>query len=136
MIRFVIVDDSPDFRIGFRMFVESNPLWYVIREFSSGDEILAEKRMNYVCDIICMDYQMPGTNGLETARRLLQKYPDLKVLCLTNHIDKLFLEELVLIGFKGCTLKRKATDNLSKAVKTIIENKIYFEDEDFRISHD
>jgi DNA-binding NarL/FixJ family response regulator len=82
--RFLIVDDSELVRQGLRTVLQANPEWEIAGEAADGVtavEMFRRVRPN----VVIVDFQMPGINGLETARRLLEIAPAVPVVMFTQH---------------------------------------------------
>ena len=80
-------------------------------------------------DLILMDIAMPGVDGYETTKKTNWIYPELKIIAITMYTDKAYLEELIRSGFKGCVFKNKIYANLPKAIREVMEGKLYFPDD-------
>src|SRR6218665_3652282 len=83
MIAIVIVDDYPFFRLGLKEYLSQNQKFKVVGEASTGMEAitLAESLRP---DIIIMDVDMPGINGIEATTAILKTNPDIKVIALSR----------------------------------------------------
>lgn len=102
--RVLIVDDSEEARAGMRMIIEASSLFQIVGEAASGREALiqCEKCMP---DIILMDINMPGSNGLETTQQLKVQFPYVKVVIVTVSDDIAHLFEALKRGAQGYLLK-------------------------------
>ena len=56
------------------------------------------------------------------------KYPQINFIATTIHIDKLFLDDLIIAGFKGCIQKHNIYEQIIPAVARIMEGRLYFKD--------
>jgi DNA-binding NarL/FixJ family response regulator len=82
--RFLIVDDSELVRRSLRTVLQANPDWEICGEAADGVsavEMFKELRPN----IVILDFQMPGINGIETARRMAEIAPAVPVVLFTQH---------------------------------------------------
>ncbi|MDW7650281.1 MAG: response regulator transcription factor [Bacillota bacterium] len=82
-IRLLIVDDHPLFRQGGRLFLREAPGIHLAGEAGKGEEALLFLEKEPV-DVVLMDLQMPGMDGIEATGRILAQWPDVKVLILTS----------------------------------------------------
>ena len=116
MIRLVLVDDQPLFREGVRAVLSTDPELEVVGEANDGKEALA------VCartrpDVVLMDLQMPGMNGVEATRRLGVQLPSARVLVLTTFEDDEHVFEALRAGAVGYLLKDVSGARLNEAVR-------------------
>src|SRR5439155_6621484 len=78
-------------------------------------------------DVVVLDVSMPGMSGAQTAERLKQECPDVKVLALTVHEDKGYLRQLLEAGAAGYVLKRAAAEELIRAIRTVVAGGVYLD---------
>jgi two-component system, NarL family, response regulator NreC len=83
-VRFLIVDDSELVRQGLRTVVQANPDWEVCGEAADGVAGI-EMFKNLQPNVVILDFQMPGINGLETARRMTAIAPVIPIVMFTQH---------------------------------------------------
>jgi DNA-binding NarL/FixJ family response regulator len=84
--RFLIVDDSDIVRQGLRTVLQANPEWEVCCEASNGLAAV-DLFTQFHPNIVIVDFQMPGINGIETARRILEIAPAVPVIMFTQHVS-------------------------------------------------
>jgi len=122
-----IVDDNKFFREGLRFFIESKTEWRIVQEEESGIDLL-EKGFIIIPDILLMDINMPGLNGIDTTFQILSRYSRLntKVIAVTLHSDNNNIEALIKAGFRGCILKKNVYTDLIKAVNIVKDGRVYF----------
>ena len=80
----LVVDDQPPFRLAAKSVVRMTPGFELSGEAASGEEAL-EKVEALRPDLVLMDINMPGINGIESTRRLIARHPDLKVILLSTY---------------------------------------------------
>ena len=83
-VRFLIVDDSELVRQGLRAVLQANPDWEVCGEAANGVAGV-ELFNNLRPDVVVLDFQMPGINGLETARRMSAISTAIPIVMFTQH---------------------------------------------------
>ncbi|MBI1878114.1 MAG: response regulator transcription factor [Chloroflexi bacterium] len=88
-IRLLIADDHTFYREGVRAMLRGAAEIEVISEATTGDEAVA-KTLDLQPDIILMDIKMPGLNGIEATRRILQASPHIGVLVITMFVIRYF----------------------------------------------
>ncbi len=135
-IKVVIVDDHPLVREGLRKVLAMDDEIVVVDEAGDGQgaiNIARKLRPN----VILMDINMPGTNGIEATRVIKREQPRIGVIALTIHEDEEYVLELVRAGVSGYVLKDIAPAKLLDTIKTVasgnsvidpsITNKIFSE---------
>lgn len=112
----LLVDDHALVRRGFRRILEDDPEIEVVGEASDGEEAvrLAAKERPQV---IVMDCAMPGMNGLEATRRILEATPDAAILMLSMHSEDTLVRQALDAGASGYILKNAMDLDLANAVK-------------------
>ncbi len=121
MIRVLVVDDQALVRGGFRTILDSEDGIEVVGEASTGEEAIA-RVAELSPDVVCMDVQMPGMDGLEATRRITADAaaaPAVAVLVLTtfNRADYLFAA--LEAGASGFLLKNSSPEQLIEAVQVV-----------------
>jgi DNA-binding NarL/FixJ family response regulator len=76
-------------------------------------------------DVVIMDVTMPDLNGIEATKQILSKSPDIKIVALSMHSDSSFVTEMLKSGAAGYLLKDCAFEELSRAIRTVVDEKIY-----------
>src|SRR6478736_2799630 len=104
MIRIVIADDHQMFIDGLKLIIRSFENIEVVGEALSGTEIL-ELLENITAEIAILDINMPGMDGIETAKEIRKKFPEVKVLIVSMYKQKEFISQLVAAGVSGYILK-------------------------------
>jgi len=123
-MRVLLVDDHKMMREGLISLLEKQQDVEEVIEAESGAEAL--KTVDEVQpDIVIMDVIMPGLNGTETTRRILNKAPDTKVIALSMHSDKRFIMEMLRAGASGYLLKDCAFEELIEAIDTVSSDRTY-----------
>ncbi|CAH1209414.1 Transcriptional regulatory protein DegU [Paenibacillus plantiphilus] len=116
--RVLIVDDSDDAREGIRMILDDDPVFEVVAEGRSGEEAIALTE-RWMPDLILMDIQMPGMDGLEATKRLKDKYPYVKVVMVTVSGDIAHLFDALKKGAQGYLLKNLKPESWHEYLKAI-----------------
>ena len=115
MTTVLICDDHRIVREGLRQFVANVPGVDKVETAASGEEVLARYPHEHP-DLVLMDVRMPGLGGLEATRRLVQLYPDAKVIMLTAADDRDQVAAAVSSGARGYLLKDVSHEELCAAV--------------------
>ena len=113
-MRILIADDNQFIRRGILALLAHEEGIQVCGEASDSAEAI-QKATELQPDIVLLDISMPGGNGLETARLLKQKFPETKILIVSQHDAKQLLPRSLEVGASGCVDKaRLAIDLLPK----------------------
>jgi DNA-binding NarL/FixJ family response regulator len=105
--RFLIVDDSDLVRRSLRMVLQANPDWEICGEAADGlsaVEMFRELRPN----VVILDFQMPGINGIETARRMAEIAPAIPVVLFTQHASADLERHAHEVGIRSVVSKTNA----------------------------
>ncbi|WP_248239605.1 response regulator [Microbacterium kunmingense] len=116
MIRVLLVDDHAVMRAGFRMILESEDDIAVVGEAASGTEAVAAASA-LSPDVICMDVQMPGMDGIAATRALVAAGSEAAVLIVTTFDRDDYLFEALSAGASGFLLKNAGPEELVHAVR-------------------
>jgi len=123
-IRVILADDHKIIRQGLRSLLEKQQDMEVIAEAEDGRNAV-RLTAELAPDIVIMDITMPDLNGAEATKQIISKSPDIKIIALSMHSDSLFVTEMLKSGAAGYLLKDCAFEELAKAIRTVIEGKIY-----------
>ncbi|WP_267419610.1 MULTISPECIES: response regulator transcription factor [unclassified Curtobacterium] len=117
-VRVVLADDQDLVRAGFRVILESEPGISVVGEAADGAAAV-EAVLAHRPDVVCLDVQMPGVDGIEAARRIaaLEDPPAVLVLTTFDNDDTLF--QALDAGASGFLLKNASPEQLVDAVLTV-----------------
>jgi len=117
-IRIMLVDDHAVVRSGLSAFLSVNPDLELVGEAENGEQAVV--RANALKpDVILMDINMPGMDGLEVTRAVLKADPATRVLVLSSYGNKEFVLELLDVGARGYLLKTSSKDELIGALRTV-----------------
>ena len=117
-LRIVIADDHVFFRDGVRTLVEAAPDLELVGEAGTGDEAIS-LAASLQPDVILMDIRMPGTNGIEATRRIVQASPHIRVLMVTMFEDDQSVFTAMRAGARGYLLKGANYDEMLRAIRAV-----------------
>ncbi len=124
-ITVVLADDHPLVQDGIRTRFEEIEDINVIGVANNGQELLDQaEALNP--DVIIADISMPIINGLEATRKLSQSHPHIKVLILTMHDNKEYMQNAIDSGAQGYILKDQPVAEMIEAVRTIYNGQKHF----------
>jgi len=125
-IRVLIADDHPVFRYGLRaLLLAEATLMEVVGEATSGEEAVA-LATQLLPDVILMDVNMPGLNGIEATRRILAATPQAGILMLTMFDDDESVFAAMRAGARGYLLKGAEGDEAIRAITSISKGEATF----------
>jgi DNA-binding NarL/FixJ family response regulator len=122
--RIVLADDHPIVLSGLRNLLNQERDFKLVGEATSGAEALKIIRESKP-DLVVMDISMAEPNGIAVSRRIGQELPSVKVLILTFHEDRAYLQQAIDAGVGGYLLKRSAAENLVPAIRAVITGGLY-----------
>jgi len=124
IVRVVLVDDHTIVREGLRLLLRSAPDIAVVGEAVSGlTAIDVAERLRP--DIVVLDLDMPGSDGMATLRGLEQALPEVRVLVLTVHAERERLVPLLEAGARGYLTKEAASQDLIEAIRVVAAGEVY-----------
>ena len=116
-IRVLIADDHPVFRFGLRALLSAAPDLDVAGEATDGEQAVA-LAASLQPDVVLMDLNMPGLNGLEATRRILQTSPHIAILVVTMFDDDSVFAAMQA-GARGYLLKGIEPEATVRAIRTV-----------------
>lgn len=122
--RILLVDDHTVVRKGIRMILSAQPDLEVVAEAKNGLEAV-EEAVKTLPDVVIMDVNMEGLNGIEGARRIAEVSPRSRVLALSMHRDAVYVREMLRAGAKGYLVKDADDDALLDAVRAVARGEAY-----------
>lgn len=126
-IKVALCDDHNLFREGIDLLLSRVDEIDLVFDVSSGKELLKKLDTTEV-DVVLLDLDMPGMSGIDTFKELHFRYPELKVLVLTIHKEERMIAYLMELGANGYLLKDTNRQELKKAIITVYEQGMYFND--------
>ena len=124
MKNFLLVDDHVVVRSGIKLLLLQifNPA--MVYEASDGESAL-EKLAERSYDLIMLDIQMPKTDSLTLMQRMIQKYPEAKVLIFSMGAENIYAKRFLKAGAKGFISKESPLEEIEKAITQILDNRRY-----------
>lgn len=122
-IRVLLVDDHALFREGLGMIIASQPDMLIVGEASDGLEATI-KALELKPDLVLMDIQMPGVDGIEATRRIKKELPSTTIVMLTVRDDEEKLFEAIKNGAQGYLLKQMRSKELLDMIHRALEGEV------------
>jgi DNA-binding NarL/FixJ family response regulator len=123
-IKIILADNHQIVRQGLALLLAGEPDMQVVGE-SEGYRTTLKLIEKFSPQVVIMDTSMPDLNGVEATRGILSQYPRIKVIALSMHSDSLFALNMLNAGASGYLLKDCALEELVKAIRTVVNQKIY-----------
>jgi len=117
-LRVLIADDHPLFRHGIMALLSATPEMEVVGEASTGEEAVGLAAALQP-DVILMDIQMPGVNGVEATRQILRESPQARILMVTMFEDDASVFTAMRAGARGYVLKDTEKTELLRAIRAV-----------------
>lgn len=117
-LRVLIADDHPLFRHGLSALLSASPDFEVVGEATTGEEVI-ELAATLQPDVILMDIQMPGINGIEATRHILHTSPHIRILIITMFEDDASVFTAMRAGARGYILKDAQKADLLQAIRAV-----------------
>jgi DNA-binding NarL/FixJ family response regulator len=117
-LRILIADDHPLFRKGMRALLTTTPGTEVVGEATTGQEAIG-LAAELQPDVILMDLQMPGINGIEATRQILHTSPHIRILVVTLFEDDASIFTALRAGARGYILKDAKEEEMLRAIRAV-----------------
>ncbi len=118
ILRVLIADDHVLFRDGMRALLTAAPDLELVGEASTGQEAI-DLSAQLRPDVVVMDIQMPGTSGIEATRRIVEQYPQIRVLIVTMFEDDNTVFAAMRAGARGFVLKGANYNEMLRAIRAV-----------------
>jgi DNA-binding NarL/FixJ family response regulator len=108
----MVVDDHPLFRNGIRTLLETVDGWEIAGEATTGEEAVALAQ-TVSPDLVLMDIQMPGMNGIDAIQELIQVNPEICILVLSMFEEDHMIFASIRAGARGYILKSAGPEQIT-----------------------
>jgi two-component system, NarL family, response regulator NreC len=125
MIRVILADDHAVMRHGLRLILEQQEGFEVLGEARDGREAVSLAQALHP-DVAVLDITMPNLNGIEAARQITDKQPDVAVVVLSMHADESYVLRALKAGARGYLLKESPEADFVSAIRTVSDGKAFF----------
>lgn len=128
MIRLIITDDHPIIRDGIKTILADAKDIELIGCASDGAKLLELLETKHA-DVILMDINMPGINGIDATKLVKEKFPNIKVLSFSQYDEKRFIKQMLKNGANGYLLKNSSASEMVNAIKIVHDGGMYMSPE-------
>jgi DNA-binding NarL/FixJ family response regulator len=125
-ITVLLVDDHSLVRRGFRRLLEDESDMEVVGEAGNGEESIRLARELHP-QVVVMDCALPGINGLQATRKVVEESPEISVLMLSMHTESTWVRQAIDAGAKGYVLKDALDLELGAAIRKIAAGETVFD---------
>ena len=122
-MKFIIADDSPLYLYFFKNYL-SKLGHKVIAEAKNGKELISLVK-KHKPQFVLTDIEMLPINGMDAAMEIHQLFPEIKIICSTQHNRSHWINEMQMIGISGYVYKNSGIESLATAIDYALESKFY-----------
>jgi len=123
-LHFMVADDHPAFRKGVAAFLREHYADCKVDEAANGEDVLKALHDSSF-DIIFIDIMMPGLNGIETTKQIVNTDQDAKIIALSFYEDETSIITMFESGAKGYLNKNAGREEIMQAVENVLNDSIY-----------
>jgi len=124
-INILVVDDHSLVREGIITMLSIYDDFEIIGDAESGEEAL--RKLEYkLPDVVLLDINMPGMNGIETAKHILADYKSIKIIILSMEVTQDHISEAIKAGVSGYLAKDTKKEILAEAIRKVMQGEQYF----------
>jgi two-component system nitrate/nitrite response regulator NarL len=128
IIKVLVADDHPVVRKGLQLCLAKQGKLKVVGEAADGDEALRKAR-ELSPDVVLMDINMPGMNGLDVTEILRKEAPNMKVLILSVHSNKEYIFRVIQAGAHGYVSKEAPPEEVVSAIESVYNGEPHFSED-------
>jgi len=122
----VLVDDHAPFREGLREMLGERKDLKIVGEAGDGLELLnLLKQAKFAPHLILLDITMPNLGGIEATLQVKKNYPNIKILILSMHREREYVEQAISAGAEGYLLKDEMRAEVFSAIERVREGGVY-----------
>jgi len=122
-IKLLLADDHKLVRGGLRNFIDSHSDMEVVGEAENGRHAV-QLALELAPDVVLMDVAMPEMNGIDAPRQIVARAPHVRVLGLSLHESRGYVDGMLEAGASGYLLKDHAFEELADAVRAVAAGQI------------
>ncbi|CAM5191168.1 LuxR family two component transcriptional regulator OS=Ureibacillus acetophenoni OX=614649 GN=SAMN05877842_101173 PE=4 SV=1 [Ureibacillus acetophenoni] len=124
MTKIIIIDDHQLFREGVKRILDFEDSFEVVAEGDDGADVV-RLYSDHLPDVVLMDINMPGKNGVDATSELIKEFPEAKVIMLSIHDDESYVSHALKSGALGYMLKEMDADEIVDAIKIVANGGSY-----------
>jgi two-component system nitrate/nitrite response regulator NarL len=124
-IQIIIADDHKVVLDGLEAMINTQSDIEVVGRAIQGEQVLSLLR-TVPAQVVVLDIGMPGLDGVETARQILEKHPQVAILILSMHGEHAYVRNLRELGVQGYLLKEEEGTEVLNAIRALADGREYF----------
>jgi DNA-binding NarL/FixJ family response regulator len=126
MINILIADDHQLLIDGIKTTLEDIPDFTIVAEAGDGYKVIKILESDIKVDLILMDISMPKLDGLDCTKIVSKRFPEVRIIALSQFDEKRFVKQMIKNGAHGYLLKDTGKDILEKAIRQVYAGENYF----------
>jgi DNA-binding NarL/FixJ family response regulator len=126
LIRVIVVDDHPPFRVGIKGTLAKASDIQVVGEANNGREMFSILGRNQATDVVLLDIEMPDFKIYDAVAQIQAEYPQLKILIVSGYDDRGRILRLIQLGVRGYMLKDEPLNMYAYAIREVAGGRTYF----------
>lgn len=127
--KIIIADDHEIILDGLKSMLETETDIEILATANNGIDLISLIEEVEEIDLLVLDINMPGKDGIEVTKEIKMKYPEIKILILSMYKRSEFVQQLISMGADGYILKNAGKQMLLEAINTLVEGGSYFDEE-------
>ena len=127
-VSIAIADDHVLVINGIKAMLGINDGMFVLFTSATGRELLDQLEIHQPA-VLLLDIQLPDMNGIDLCKIIHKKYPEVKIIALTNFEQSSYVKQMIRNGAKGYLLKNIDNKTLLNAIETVVQNKPYIQEQ-------
>jgi DNA-binding NarL/FixJ family response regulator len=120
----LLLEDHPIVRQGLEQMINHEPDLHVCATAETPEAAL-EQLATLKPDLLVLDISLQGSSGLDVLKVARERHPDLRVLILSMHDERLYAMRALGAGAAGYVMKQEATENVLAAIRRVLEGNVY-----------
>jgi two-component system, NarL family, response regulator NreC len=125
--RVFLIDDHGVLRQGLRLLIDAQPDLQVVGEAERGRGAAEAVTRAGGAEVVILDISLPDTTGPQVAAGLRDALPDVRIVALTRHGEKAYIQQMLQKGANAYVLKQTAGDVLVTAIRTVLQGGTYLD---------
>jgi len=122
--KIVLVEDHPIFRKGLAQLINNEKDMTVCGESEDSVEALRIVK-ELEPDLVIVDITLKDRNGIELIKDIKIRFPEMKIIVISMHDEKIYAERALRAGAKGYIMKQEAPETILKAIHHVLNNNVY-----------